>query len=114
LVLRAGFVAGHPAEGIATVGGAQDGAAQVSDAAHLGGAECDDTVETEQAFEASQDAVALAAPLVGAQHDGTDDGVKSGGVAPAGGDSYAHRDERLTSLLQLPRRGNCGRPPTES
>ena len=78
------------AEWIAPVGGAEDGAAEVGDAADVLGAEAHHTVEGEQSFVAALDPVDLPAPVVGGQHHRADDGIESGGVAAAGVDGDTH------------------------
>ena len=86
-----------PAERVAAVGGAEDGAAEVGDAADGGGIQRHDPVVAEQAAEPAPDAVALPAALVRGEHHGPDDGVEPGGVAAAGGDGDAHAGQASAS-----------------
>ena len=79
-----------PAEWIAAVGGAENRAAEVGDAADLVGGEGHDTVVPEQPAEAAANAVGLPAPGMRAEHNGPDDCVEAGGVAAAGGDGDPH------------------------
>jgi hypothetical protein len=78
-------------ERAAAVGRAEDGAAQVGDAAHRLGGERDDLVLAEEARVAALDAEHVPAARVGGEDGGADDGVQPGGVAAAGGESDAHR-----------------------
>ena len=86
-----------PAERIAPVGGAEDGAAEMGDAADVRRGERHDAVVAEQAAVAALDAVALPAALVGGEHHGPDDGVESRGVAAAGGDGDTHGGQPCAS-----------------
>ena len=106
LHLVAVLVPADVAEGIAAVGGAEDGAAQVGDAANFGRAQRNDAVEGEQALVASLDAVGPPATMMGGQHDGADDRVEARCVAPTGGDRNPHR------LFPRPRLRLWRRPPT--
>ena len=78
------------AEWIALVGGAEDGAAEMHDAADVLGSEAHHAVEREQPFVTALDPVYLPAPVMGGEHDGPDDGIESGGVAAAGIDGDTH------------------------
>jgi hypothetical protein len=78
---------------IALVRGAQDGAAQVGDAAHPVAGEAEHAavgvaLGEQDAVEAVANAVALPAAVDRGHDDGADDGVEARGVAPAG----AHGD----------------------
>ncbi len=92
------------AQGIAPVGGAQDGAAQVGDAPHPVPGEADHAavlvaLREEDAVEPFPDAVAFPAPVHGGQHHGADDGVQPRGVSPAGADGDA--SDRILHGLPL-------------
>ena len=81
-----------PAERIAAIGGAEDGPAEVGDAADAVGIELDDPgiVRPKQAVEAALDAIGLPPTLVGGEHDGADHGVEAGSIAAAGRESESH------------------------
>src|SRR5690606_13128762 len=90
LVFRALFVEADVAKRVAPVGGAEDGAAQVGDAADLVGPELHDALEAQQALEPALDPVGAPPALVRREHHRANHGIEAGGVAPAGGYGYAH------------------------
>ena len=75
---------------IAAVGGAEDRAAGVDDAAHIFAGELDDAVaarvllRSHQAVEAVTDADDVPAPVAGGERGGADDGVQTRSIAAAG------------------------------
>ena len=89
LVLRTGLVAADVAERIAPVGGAENGAADMGDAAHFGGTERHHAVETQEPFEPALDAVGPPAPMLSGEHDRTDHGIETRRVPAAGRDGYS-------------------------
>ena len=94
LVLLALLVPHDVAEGVAAVGGAENGAAEVSDPADFRGTERDDAVEGKQAFVAALNPVRLPSPTVRRQYHGADDSVQAGGISAAGRDGDAHVSSR--------------------
>src|ERR1043166_3260360 len=102
-------VQGGPVERVAAIGGAEDGAAQVGDAAHLVGPQAFQplagaappalrpgpplpapALPGEEPVIAAMNAQCLPAALGGGEHDGADHGVEAGGVTAAGGDRDSH------------------------
>src|SRR5512135_569862 len=66
-----------PIEGIAAVGGAEDGAARVGDAPDLARAQWDEQILTQQAAEAAAHSDALPSPVDGREHCSANDRVQA-------------------------------------
>src|SRR5690606_2634942 len=79
------------AEGVAAIGGAEDGAAEVGDAAHLVGAERHQTGAVVESVVAAPDADTRPTAIVGGQHDRPDHRVEAGSIPAASRDGYAHK-----------------------
>src|SRR5574341_149717 len=116
-----------PAEGVAAVGGAEDSAAEMGDAADFAGAEGDDFVAAEQAVEAAPDAGHLPSPVHGGEDGPADDGVEARRIPAAGGDGDLHRRSsptispgsawRFSDFLENTRRPSAStskKPPEDS
>jgi hypothetical protein len=97
LVLPAIRILHDVAEGIAAVRGAENGPAEMGDAADRRGIQRDDAVEAEQSLVPALNTVAPPATAVGGQDHGADDGVQSGGVSTPGRDGDPHRSRRTSS-----------------
>ena len=82
----------RPAEGIAAIGGPQDGAAEMGDAAHRVRVERDDTILPEQPAVTASDADAFPAAMERSEDGAADDGIEAGRIAAAGGDGDLQRD----------------------
>jgi len=87
-------------EGIAAVGGAEDGAAEMGDAPHLGRPEGNDFIVTQQAVEPAPDADALPPAVDRGEHGSSDDGVETRRVAAAGGDRDLHRAPEAACFMR--------------
>ena len=83
-----------PMERIAAVGGAEDGAAEVGDAADFGRTERDELLLPEEAVVAFADADAFPAAVHGREDGPADDGVEPRRVAAAGRDGDLHVSAR--------------------
>src|SRR2546428_6302401 len=80
-----------PPERIAAVGGPEDGATEVCDAADRVGIERHDAVLVQQPVIAAPDTDALPAAVDRSEHGPADHGVQPRGVAAAGGDRDSQR-----------------------
>src|SRR5690606_19564825 len=100
-----------PAEGIAAIGGAEDRATDVGDAAPFVAAERNQSGAVVDPVEAAADADATPPVPEGREDHGANDGVEAGGVAAARGDRDAHRAESYSlSFRDASSRGPRTRP----